>query len=576
MAAAVVTGALPLPRRRWLPAAEVAPGITLVILALLVLLPISFVLFTSVQSAEPGAPTSQFSLSHWSELSTARSRLAMFNTLRIGAMVSLLSVAIGLLLAWLVTRTDIPARRVVAALVLVPLLVSPLFTGMAWVLLSGPRAGWINAAFRNITHLDRPLFDIYSLPGIVLVLTLHYAPYAYLLIVGALNGVDPGLENASRVSGAGLFKTLRRVVFPVVTPAILSAFLLIFTLACEHFPVTTLLGLPGKVPSLQYDIYSAMVEFPTRANYAAAASVVLLGIAVVALALYNYFTRRQQRYVTVTGKPTPPKLVKLGRWRSPALIFCFVYFALAVLVPLVSLITGSLMKFITPNLAPGLFTTDNYRQVLSRPDSALALRNTLVYGLVTATLIVLAAGYISHIVVRRRSRFASAVGMLAMLPASLPALTFGLGVLWAYSRLVPQIYGTVWIILLAYLTRLTPYGVRVLTGSVIQIDAELEHAARVSGSSPFKALARITLPLVRPALLAAWALVFTQVILEVSMTVLLYTAPTSTLAIRIWFDNFGGSAVLAYSLAVILAGIGFVMLALSNRFRFQGVRAVAT
>jgi iron(III) transport system permease protein len=194
---------------------------------------------------------------------------------------------------------------------------------------------------------------------------------------------------------------------------------------------------------------------------------------------------------------------------------------------------------------------------------------------VTATAVVLLAAYVSHVSVRRRSRFAPALGVLAMLPASLPSLTFALGVLWAYTRVAPAIYGTVWIILLAYLTRLMPFGVRVLTGSIVQIDADLEHAARVSGSGPLKSLARITLPLVRPALLAAWTLVFTQVILEVSMTVLLYTAPTTTLAIHIWFDNFGGNAVLAYSLSVILASIGFCMLLLSNRFKLGSVRALA-
>jgi iron(III) transport system permease protein len=446
---------------------------------------------------------------------------------------------------------------------------------MAWILLAGPRAGWLNAAFRQLAGGDRVLFDIYSLTGIILVLTLHYAPYAYLLIIAALQGVDPGLENASRVSGAGMLLTLRRVVFPVVTPAILSALLLIFTLACEHCPVVTLLGVTGKIPSLQYDIYSSMVEFPNRPNYAAAASLVLLLMAVSALGLYNHFTRRQQRFVTVTGKPTPPRLTRLGGWRWPAVGLCLLYFALAVVVPLLSLVLGSLLKFITPNLAPSLFTIDNFRLITQRPEALPAFRNTLLYGLVTATAVVLLAGYVSHTVTRRQTRLAPALGVLAMLPASLPSLTLGLGVLWGYVRFVPAIYGTVWILLLAYLTRLLPYGVRVLTGSIVQLDAELEQAARLSGSPPRQMLRRIVLPLVWPALVAAWVLVFTQAILEVSMTVLLYTAPTTTVAINIWFYNFGGQAVLAYSLSTILAAIGLVMLLLSSRLRLEHVRALA-
>jgi len=549
-----------LPSRRIPP---LAPAITTLLFGLLVLLPLAFVAGTAIQG------------NAWAELASAHSALAMLNTVRIGLSVAVLSVAGAMLLAWLVTRTDLPARRAVAALIPLPLLVSPLFTGMAWILLAGPRAGWLNAAFRQLTGLNQPLFDIFSLSGIVLVLTLHYVPYGYLLIVGALQGVDPGLENASRVSGAGMLLTLRRVVFPVVTPAILSALLLIFTLACEHFPVVTLLGVTGKIPTIQYDIYSAMVEFPNRPSYAAAASLVLLAIALLALGLYNHFTRRQQRFVTVTGKPTAPRLTKLGRWRTPALALCAVYFALAVVVPLLALTLGSLLRFITPNLTPALFTLENYQLMTQRPEAPTAFRNTIVYGLVAATAVVLLAAYVSHIVVRRRSRLAPVLGVLAMLPASLPSLTLGLGVLWAYVRLAPAIYGTVWILLLAYLTRLTPYGVRVLSGSMIQIDADLEHAARLSGSSPRETLRRIVLPLVWPALIAAWTLVFTQVILEVSMTVLLYTAPTTTVAINIWFYNFGGSTVLACSLSVVLAAAGLVMLLLSNRLRFENIRALA-
>ncbi len=552
-----------------LPRRELVPGVTTAILGLLVLMPVGFVVATSLQS------DGQLSIAHWSELGSGHSLQAMANTLRIGLSVSVLSVALAMLLAWLVSRTDLPGRRIVAALIPVPLLVSPLFTGMAWILLAGPRAGWLNAAFRQVAGADKTLFDVYSLAGIILVLALHYAPYAYLLIVTALQSVDPGLENASRLAGAGMLQTLRRVVFPVVTPAILSALLLIFTLACEHFPVVTLLGVTGKIPSLQYDIYSSMIEFPNRPNYAAAASLVLLVMAMAALALYNHFTRRQQRFVTVTGKPAPPRLTRLGAWRWPAFTLCLLYFALAVIVPLLSLVMGSLLKFITPNLSPALFTLDNYRLMTQRPEALPAFRNSLVYGLITATIVVLLAGYVSHTVIRRQSRLAPALGILAMLPASLPSLTLGLGVLWGYVRLVPVIYGTVWILLLAYLTRLLPYGVRVLSGSIVQLDAELEHAARLSGSPPGQTLRRIVLPLVWPALVAAWVLVFTQAILEVSMTVLLYTAPTTTVAINIWFYNFGGQAVLAYSLSTVLAAIGLVMLLVSNRLRLEHVRALA-
>jgi iron(III) transport system permease protein len=544
------------------------------VLGALVVTPLAFVVYTAFQSAPPGAPAAEFTVGHWAELLDPLGREAILNTYGIAVSVALLSVALGVLLAWLVARTDLPGRGWVGALLPVPLLVSPLFTGMAWVVLAGPQAGWINAAFKRLAGADRPLFEVYSVAGIVLVLALHYVPFAYLLVVSALGAVDPSLENASRVMGAGLLTTLRRVVIPVVTPAIGSALLLVFVLASEHFPVTTLLGVPGKIPTLQYQIYSAMVQSPARPNYAAAASLVLLLVALGALTLHNRLTRQQTRFVTVTGKPTPPRLTRLGRWRGPAAGLCALYMLLAVGLPMVALVAGSLMRFMTPNLSPALFTLGNYADALQRPDAPLSLRNTLVYGVVSATLIVLFAAYVTHVLVRRRGRLATLVGALAMLPGSVPALTLALGILWAYVRVAPAIYGTVWILLLAYLTRLTPYGVRVLSGSLVQIDADLEHAARLSGSNALQVLRRVTFPLARPALLAAWTLLFTQVILEVSMTVLLYTAPTKTTAIDIWFTNFGGQTVLAYSMSVMLAAIGFVMLLVSNRIGVRSAPAV--
>jgi iron(III) transport system permease protein len=266
--------------------------------------------------------------------------------------------------------------------------------------------------------------------------------------------------------------------------------------------------------------------------------------------------------------------MKLGPWRYLALLFCGLYFFLAVVLPLGALIAGSFMKFMTPNITPALFTLDNYREATQNREAAIGLRNTLVYGIVGATVIALFSSYLSYLVVRRRTRTTTLLGALAMLPASLPSLTLALGILWAYVRLAPWIYGTVWILLLAYLTRLTPYGLRVMSSSLVQIDPDLEHAARLSGSSQLGAFRRVTLPLIRPALFAAWTLLFTHVILEVSMTVLLYTSSTTTMAINVWFANFGGVTTLAYSLSVILAAVGFVMLVLSTRLQLASARAL--
>lgn len=556
-----------------LPWSNAVTALTIVVASLLAILPLGFLLFASVLTAAPGAGAATFTAANWAELFSLVHATAIGNTLQIAVYVTSLSVLVGAILAWLVARTDTPFGDELGMLVVLPMLLSPLLTALAWTVLASPRAGLINVIFARLTGATWPLFNIFSIAGIVLVMVLHFAPFAYLIIVSALRGVDPGLEDASRLAGGGVFTTLRRITFPVVTPAIVSASLLIFVLASEQFSVPTLLGVPARIPTLQYEIYSSMVESPTRPNYAASAGSLLLVIAVVGLFMHNRAIRLSRRFVTVTGRSAAPKLVALGPWRFAAVSFAVLYLFLAVLAPYLALVLGSFMKFITPNITPQLFTLDNYKEALSRSDTTLGLQNTLLYAVVAATATVVFGGYLSYLIVRGTSRWSRVVEFVALLPLSVPALSLALGFLWAYLTIPVGVYGTVWILLIAYVTRFTPQGIRNISASLIQIEPELEQSARVHGSSPLRALWRITTPLVRPALLAAWTLLFIQMTLEVSMTVMLYTSQTITAALNVWFANFGGFASLAYSMAVILATLSFAVILVSQRL-FGSLRRV--
>jgi iron(III) transport system permease protein len=538
--------------------------LTLIVTALAVGLPLGFLLYASVLTETPGAPAARLTLRNWAEI-VVEGRAAILNTLLIAFYVTIFTLLIAAVLAWIVARTDTPFRGQLSLLLVLPILVSPMLTTLAWTLLAAPGAGLINANFNLLAHVTWPLFNVISFPGIVVVMVLYFVPFAYLLLVSVLQGIDPGFEDASRLSGAGVMTTMRRITLPVVAPAILSAALLVFALASEQLAVPTLLGLQAHIPTLQYIIYVSMVDSPSNPNQAATAGCLLMVVTVVGLMLYTRALGAARRYVTVSGKASQPKLIQLGAWKFVALGFCLLYLFLAVVGPYGALILGSLMKYVTPIITPDLFTLQNYADLLESANAELAGRNTLILGLVGASLTLAAGLWISQLVTRGRSVIDRGLELTAMLPLSVPALSLALGVLWAYLFFPVGIYGTVWILLLAYLTRLNPQGIRTLSSGLIQIDPELELAARVHGASAVRAFGNVTLPLLRPALLATWTLVLVQITQDISMTLMLYTPQTTTAAIGIWFAYFGGNSALAYSMAVVLATFSLAVVFIGQR-----------
>lgn len=549
-----------------LEAPAVLSGLTLAITAVLIVLPLAFLAYSSFLTANPGSPVAHLSLASWRKLFDPHGRLAILNTLQVGLYVTACSLVLGAFFAWLVSRAEVPWIRQLSVLLVLPMLLSPLLTTLAWTVLASPRAGLLNAAFHHFVPGTTPLLNIFSITGIVLVMTLYFVPFAYLVMIGAMQGVDTSFEDASRVAGAGILTTLRRVTLPVVTPALISAALLIFALACEQLAVPTLLGLEAKVPTLQYEIYLSMLDSPANPNYAAAAGSFLLVITVAGLFLYTRMVGFARRFVTISGKAAGSRRIRLGTWRFGALAVILFYLFLAVVLPYAALILGSLLKYVTPVITPDLLTTSNYRELLSSPSTARALKNTLLFAIVGATAAVAFGVLLSYLTVRRSTRVAPLIEFFAMLPLSVPAISLGLGILWAYLVVPIGVYGTVWILLIAYLTRFSPQGIRSLSSSLIQIDPELELASRLSGASWLRTLRSITLPLIRPALLAAWTLLFVQISLEVSMTIMLYTPKTTTAALGIWFAYFGGDSALAYCLAVIMATVSFLVIIVGQRF----------
>jgi iron(III) transport system permease protein len=532
----------------------------------LVLLPVLFLVYASLLSDAPGARGAALTLDNWTALAAPEHLLAIFNTLQLAFYVTVISVVVGTILAWLVSRTDLPWAPRLSMLFVLPILLAPLLTALAWTVLASPRAGFINVIFHYFVPVSWPLFDVYSLGGMVLVMTLYFIPFAYLVLLGALQGIDGSFEDASRIAGAGVLRTLREVTLPVVWPSLASSALLIFALAAEQLAVPTLLGLAARVPTLQYDIYIAMIQSPVNPNYAATAGTLLMLISLAGVALYRRSIGLSRRFVTISGKAAPPKRLKLGPLRYVALAFALLYLLAAVVAPYGALVLGSFLKFVSPELTPDLFTLANYTKLFQDETMLASARNSLVFSLTAATVTLGFSAVLSYLIARHGGWVSQSLELVATLPLAIPAISLGLGLLWTYVYIPVGIYGTGWILGVAYLTRFNPQSMRTLSASIVQIDPDLELATRIHGASAVRAAWDVTRPLLAPALMAAWVLIFVQMMLEISMTIMLYTPRTATVAISIWFAYFGGQSVLAYTLAVILATFSFLVIALGQRF----------
>lgn len=536
-----------------------------VILLWLVLLPMGFLLYATFRTDSPGMPGATFTLENWQQITESRSLQIIYNTVKLGLATTLGATLLGVFMAWLVARSDMPGRDVLETVLVLPLLISPLLTALAWIALAGPNAGFINVLATKYFGIERPIFDIYSLTGMIFVLVLHFAPFIYLVTVAAFKSIDPNLEDASRMSGAGVLTTMRRVVIPVLSPAVFSGALIVLVLASEQFAVPVLLGLGAKYNTVQREVYSSLISFPSNPPYAATLALVLTLLTFVWLLVYQRVTRASRRFVTITGKGFRPRITSLGRWRWAALAFCLVYLALAVVLPYLALFGGSLLLFVNPDISLSSFTFDNYHELFSRGDTTRGIRNTLTYGIVGAVVIVLFSSVITMLTVRSRARSSRLLEFIATAPLTIPSLALAIGILWTYLYIKVGVYGTIWILVIAYTTRYTATAMRILSPAMLQVDPELEESARVHGGTRMRTLFRITLPILRPALISAWVLIFVHVILDVSLTLFLANAQTETLAVQLWKQQAGGFSTLAYAIAILLAAIGLIVIAVGNR-----------
>jgi iron(III) transport system permease protein len=540
--------------------AEGAPhGALLVLVALLTGLPLGFMVFGSVWSAPPGAQDGVLSLAGWREiLGGGEIWLLLWNTLKLGGAAAFVSAVLGTALAWIFARTDLPHAKLWESLLTISLFLSPFMITLAWVGLAGPQAGFINVLWTRMGG-SGSLLNAYTFTCMVWVLATHYVPYVFLSLLGPLRAIDSSLEEASLVMGGGRVRTFFKITLPLIFPAIFASAVMVTILAAENFAVPTLLGRRDHYQTIPSEIYLWLSYEPTRPGLAAVAGVILLVLSLVGVFAYRWIIRNAGRYRTLTGKPKRAQPMPLGRYRIPVTLALTAYFAVSVVIPLGALFVGSLLKYITPNLKWSLFTLQHYERALSG-DNLAGLLNSIFLAVATATLVTVIGAAVSYSVTRSKSGGRTLMDYVSIAGAAVPGIVLGVGMLWAYVSLPLPIYGTIWILLIAYVARFLAHGVRVCGATLLHLSPEFEEAAQTLGGGLAYRLRRIVFPLIARGMASTWILIFIFTLNEVSATVILYSPSNITLAVLAWQSLEMRGAMQAFAFACLQTALIFFAL----------------
>lgn len=542
-------------------------GLTLVLVAM----PILYLLYGTLVSDDGGKEGAYFTLENYREVYTGSVFLSRFwNTIVLSATVALLSVGLGAIFAWIVSRTNAPGVRAATPFLVIPIMMSSLVSSLAWIALAAPNAGFLNILIVNITGVRRVL-DIYSFSGMVWVLVLNYAAFAFIAIHGALKSIDADLEEASYILGISPLRTALTMTLPLVFPTLASTFLLVFVFVSENFAVPLALGTSSGYETLMSQIYNAVADTPAKPGLAATAGTLLLLIALVGTFWQRRIMSNAKRYVTVGGKGGRQRLTDLGRWKYVASAVIFGYLFISVILPYCALIMASLMRFVTPRISMNIWTLGNYEKMLD-PSFLHMIKNSFMLSVVGGVIAVAFYFFLAYLLSTSRSKLAKVTEYAAIVPTVTPSIVLAIGFLWAYVSLPLPLYGTVWLIFIALLTRSIGLGVRQSRSAILQISSDLVDASRVSGSGPVKTFKDIVLPALKPAVMSIWTVVFVQFFLDVGLTVVLYTPSSMTVPIYLWTKMNGGQVTEAFAVAVLEATIIFIVLFAADRL-FGTVRA---
>ncbi|HET7848212.1 MAG TPA: iron ABC transporter permease [Pseudolabrys sp.] len=539
------------------------------ILCVLIVLPISWLVYYAFTDAKGG-----FTVGNFHRLVSDTAFLdPLLTTFMLAILSALVCCAVAAPMGWLVSRTDMPLRRTVRLLVTASFVTPPFLGAIAWELLAAPNSGLLNQLFRDLTGAasDEHLLNIYSFSGLVFVISCYTFPYVFVLIANALDRTPGDLEDASAMLGAGAWYTARRITLPLALPAMLAGALVAFLQAMTLFGSPAILAMPAGFHTMTTKIWS-LFQFPPKPELAAAASLPLLVLTVLLLRGQSMVLGRRG-YSVVGGKNSEPRLVRLGRYRWLAIAVAMIVLACPVFLPYFALLNAAFSKVASHLVSTSNFTLQNLHFVffeLSATD--LVLRNTFILGVLAATIGTMIALVISYVTARRAVTGHAVLGFLATAPIAIPGIVLGVGLFFSYTRPPFVLYGTLWILLIAYVTLAMPAAYQQMQSAFRAVHPELEEASRVLGATRLRALWEITAPLLRTNVVAVWCFIFVGVIRELSAAIMLFTSQTKVLSVLIYDLNESGDLAAISVLGLCMLIITSVIVLLANKLTKLGGR----
>lgn len=556
-----------------LEARQIAILATVLVLVYLVLGPVLMLVMSSFKATdgtlpfEAGVPWTIDNFVYI--LTSERTYTVLLNTFLFAIGSLIVSFSLSITFAWLIERTDLPLRNLLFVVIVASIGIPTVILGIAYALLFNPTNGLVNLVIRQVFGLDMAIgpLNAYTLPGMIVVQGLTLVPITFLLVTAAFRGMNAALEDAGSTSGAPFRTVMRRITLPLLTPALLSALVYQMVSVIESFDVPLVLGLRGGITVLSTQIFiesrpaSGLPDFGLAAAY----SMILLALSLGPLLVYNKVIGRSERYATIGGHSYQPRRIRLGGWKWPALALSLSFIVVSLVLPGLVMLWTSLQPFYAvpspESIARITFTA--YENLFASSRFHQALVNTIILGLSTSFGAMLVGLSVAWVLVRTKSRWRSALDVLAFTPHAMPGVIIGLSILLIYLILPLPVYGTIWIIAIALGTQYISISTRLMTAGVSQVQNELEEAAAVSGASWWPTIRRVVFPLVLAAFTNGILLVFLLAIKNLTLALILYTPDSIVLSTLVWsmWDqaNTGGTAALGSILVVITLVLGVVL-----------------
>ncbi len=524
--------------------------------------PLVMLLYGSIRSAPIGEPGATYTIQNYVKAYFDKEfYLLLLNSIYYALGTCTLTFLIGTFLAWVSERTNTPLKKLFVVMSLIPFIIPGILSTISWILLLSPKIGLINLAVKEVLRLESAPFNVYSMWGMIWAESIHLYPLVFLLMSAAFRNMDTSLEEASLSAGSSTFNTFWRITLPLMRPAMFSVLLINFVRGIEAFEVPALIGVPAKISVFTTKIFLAIHQFPSDFGLAGAYAVTLLAISTIGVLIYGKITRKEERFATVTGKGYRPRVIDLGGWKYVTLGISFLIFFLAVILPVFVLLWSSFIPYygVPSRELMGKMTWANYQYILNYPLALTAFKNSFYLSVGSATVVMLLTSLIAWITVKTKMPGRGLLDTMTFIPIAMPGIVLGVSLIWVYLTLPIPIYGTIWVLLLAYITKFMPYGIRAASASMIQINKELEEASLTAGGTWFQTFRKVLLPLLMPGFTAGWIYISIIALRELSTSILLYSYNSTVLSIMAFDLWEGGQYTYVCALGVLMVLLLLVM-----------------